>query len=270
MVLSVVRHRNGEQRGDRPALDDVEVLADQAPFDVLGAAEVRFDPPAELHQPHDLRIRQHRLSPPLRLDRPFPRATFRQGMDGMLLGTDRLRDDLVIAHGVDVPVHHTGDQGFAEAPGGIHGGNPPVRGHGIGGEQDPGRLREHHRLHDDGHVDPSVVEAVAQAVGHRPLGEQRGPAPPDVLEDRRHAHDVQVGVLLAREGRGRQVLRRRAGADRVGSVLAEPGERGADRRDEIVGQRDLLDHPADLRAHRADRLPVVRSQAHQPIEHTIE
>jgi hypothetical protein len=29
----------------------VEVLADQAPFDVLRAAEVRLDPPAELHQP---------------------------------------------------------------------------------------------------------------------------------------------------------------------------------------------------------------------------
>ena len=71
VVLPVVGHRNGEQRGDRPALDDVEVLADQAPFDVLRAAEVRFDPPAELHQPHDLRIRQHRLPLPLRLDRPF-------------------------------------------------------------------------------------------------------------------------------------------------------------------------------------------------------
>ena len=85
MVLPVVHHRDGEQRGDRPALDDVEVLADQAPFDVLRAAEVRFDPPAELHQPHDLRIRQHRLPLPLRLDRPFPRATFRQGVDGCCL-----------------------------------------------------------------------------------------------------------------------------------------------------------------------------------------
>ena len=48
VVPSVVRHGNGEQCGDRPALDDVEVVVDQAPFDVLRASEVRFDPPAEL------------------------------------------------------------------------------------------------------------------------------------------------------------------------------------------------------------------------------
>jgi hypothetical protein len=47
-----------------------------------------------------------------------------------------------------------------------------------------------------------VVEAVPQAVGHGPLGEQRGPAPADVLEDRRRPHDVQVRVLLANEAVG--------------------------------------------------------------------
>jgi hypothetical protein len=48
---------DGEQRGDRPALDDLEPIVDQAPFDVLGVAEVRFDPPAQLREPHDLRVR---------------------------------------------------------------------------------------------------------------------------------------------------------------------------------------------------------------------
>ena len=43
VVLSVAGLGNGEQRGDRPALDDLEVPVDQAPFDVLGVAEVRFD-----------------------------------------------------------------------------------------------------------------------------------------------------------------------------------------------------------------------------------
>ena len=270
MVRPVVGHRHGEQRGDRPALDDGEVVVDQAPLDVLRTAEMRFDPPAQPHEPQDLRVRQHRLPPPLRRDRRSSGAALGQGLDGVLLGADRLRDDLVVAHGVDVPAHHAGDQRLAEAPGGVHGGDPTVGGHGIGGEEDPGRLREHHRLHDDGHVDPAVVEAVAPAVGDRPLGEQRRPAPPDVLEDRRHAHDVEVRVLLARERRGRQVLRGRAGAHRVGGVLAEPGERGADRRHEVVGQRDLLDHPAGLGADRADRLPVVRSQTSQAFEHTVQ
>ena len=69
VVLPVAGRRDREQRGDRPALDDLEAVVDQAPLDVLGTAEVRLDPPAELHQPHDLRVRQGRLLLPLRLDR---------------------------------------------------------------------------------------------------------------------------------------------------------------------------------------------------------
>src|SRR4028119_695334 len=44
---------------------------------------------------------------------------------------------------------------------------------GGGRERDAGRLREDHLLHDYGHVDLPVVQAVAQAVGHGPLGEER-------------------------------------------------------------------------------------------------
>ena len=47
---------NGEQCGDRPALDDLEAVIDQAPFDVLGQAEVPFDPASQLGQSHDLGI----------------------------------------------------------------------------------------------------------------------------------------------------------------------------------------------------------------------
>ena len=126
VVLSVAGRGDGEQRGDRPALDDLEVIVDQAPFDVLGAAEVRFDPPAQLREPHDLRIRQRRLLLPLRLDRLFLRPACRRGVDGKLLGGDRLGDDLAVPHLVDVRVHQAGDQGLAEAEAGLHGGDLPV------------------------------------------------------------------------------------------------------------------------------------------------
>ena len=191
-------------------------------------------------------------------------------MDGELLGADRLGDDLAVAHLVDVRVHQAGDQGLAEAEAGLHGGDLPVARDGVGREQDAGRLREDHLLHDHGHVDLPVVDAVPLAVGHGPLGEQRGPAPADVLEDRRRPHDVQVRVLLAGEGGRRQVLRRRAGSDGVGGLLAEPGERAGDRRREIARDGDPFDGPADLRAERADRLPVVRVQARQPIEPIVD
>ena len=185
MVLSVAGRGDREQRGDRPALDDPEAIVDQAPFDVLRTAEVRFDPPAQLRESHDLRIRQRRLLLPLRLDRLFLRPARRRGVDGKLLGGDRLGDDLAVPHLVDVCVHQAGDQGLAEAEAGLHGGDLPVGGDGVGREQDAGRLREDHLLHDHGHLDLPVVEAVPQAVGHGPLGEERGPAPADVLEDRR-------------------------------------------------------------------------------------
>ena len=270
VVLPVAGRGDGEQRGDRPALDDLETVVDQAPFDVLGAAEVRFDPPAELRQSHDLRVGQRRLLLPRRVDRLFLRPASRQGVDGQLLGGDRLGDDLAVAHLVGVRVHQAGDQGLAEAEAGLHGGDLPVARDGVGREQDAGRMREDHLLHDHGHLDLPVVEAVPQAVGHGPLGEERGPAPADVLEDRRRPHDVQVGVLLACEGGRRQVLCRRTGADGVGGLLAEPGERAGDRRRQIVWDGDPFDGPADLRAERADRLPVVRVQARQPIEPFVD
>jgi hypothetical protein len=130
----------------------------------------------------------------------------------------------------------------------------------------PAAWGEDHLLHDHGHADRPVVDAVPQAVGHGPLGEQRGPAPADVPEDRGRPDDVQVGVLLACEGGRRQVLCRRAGADGTGGLVAEPGERAGDRRCQIVGDGDPFEGPADLRAEPADRLPVAGVQARQPIE----
>ncbi len=263
---------DGEQRRDRAALNDLEANAVvcQTPFDVLRAAEVRFDPPPELYELHDLRIRQRRLLLPLRVDRHFLGTAGRQGVHGTLFGGDRPGDDFAVSHLEDVRVHQAGDQSLAEAEAGIHGGDLPVARDGVGREQDAGRLREDHLLHDHGHPDRTVVDAVPLAVGHGPLGEQRGPAPADVLEDRRRPHDVQVRVLLAGEGGRRQVLCRRAGPDGVGGLLAEPGERAGDRRREIARDGDPFDGPADLRAERADRLPVVRVHARQLIEPIVD
>ena len=105
VVLPGAGRRDGEQRGDRPALDDPETIVDQAPFDVLRAAEVRLDPPAELRQLHDLGIRQRRLLLPRRVYRLFLRPASRQCMDSKRLGGDRLGDDLAVAHLVRVRVH---------------------------------------------------------------------------------------------------------------------------------------------------------------------
>ena len=65
VVPPIAGHGDGEQRGDRPALDDLELIVGQAPLDVLRLTEVRLDPPAELREPNDLRIGQRR---PLLID----------------------------------------------------------------------------------------------------------------------------------------------------------------------------------------------------------
>ena len=270
VVLSVAGHRDREQRRDRPALDDLETIVGQAPFDVLGASEVRFDPPAQLREPHDLRVGQRRLLLPFGIDRLFHRPASRRGVNGKPLGGDGLGDDATVAHLEDVSVHQTGDQGLAEAEARLDRDDLPVRRDRVGREQDAGGHRRDHPLHDHGHVDLPVVEAVPQAIGHGPLGEEGGPAPADVPQDRRRPNDVQVSVVLARERGRRQVLRRGAGSDGVGRLLAEPGERTGDRRRQIVRDGDLVDGPPDLRAERADRLPVVRTQARQPIKPIID
>ncbi len=238
VVLSVADLGDGEQRRDRPALDDLEVIADQAPFDVLGAAEVRLDPPAQLRESNDLRIRQYRLLLPCRLDRPFLRPAARRGVDGNLLRGNRLGDDLSVAHLVTVRIHQTGDEGLAQAEAGLHGGDRPVRRDRVGREQDAGCVREDHLLHHHCHLNLPVTEAVPHAVGHGPLGEQRPPAAAHVPEDRRRACDVQECVLLAREGCRRQVLRRCARSNGVGGPLAELGDRARDRRRQIVRDRN--------------------------------
>ena len=79
-----------------------------------------------------------------------------------------------------------------------------------------------------------------------------------MLEDRRRPDHVQVRVLLTRERGRRQILRRRAGADGVGVVLAEPGDGAADRRG------DDRQGPASLRPSVGSRRSASRSPPDRP------
>jgi hypothetical protein len=53
MLLRIGEFLAIAQRDDRSALDELEFILDQAPFDVLGTAEVGFAPPAQLGEPHN-------------------------------------------------------------------------------------------------------------------------------------------------------------------------------------------------------------------------
>jgi len=76
--------------------------------------------------------------------------------------------------------------------------------------------------------------------------------------------------LLASEGRGGQVLCRRARPNRVGNVLVEPRHLADDRRGQIVRHRDRFDGLAELRGARADPVSVVGVQLRQSIERFID
>ena len=89
VVRLIAGRGDREQRGDRPALDDLELIVGQAPLDVLGLAEVRLDPPAELSEPNDLRIGQA-LPLTAGLDRPFLRSACGHGADREPFGADAL------------------------------------------------------------------------------------------------------------------------------------------------------------------------------------
>ena len=188
------------------------------------------------------------------------RPAQRRGLDGHLLGGDRLRDDLAVPHLVDIGVHQARDQGFTEPEARLHGSDLPVGRDGVGREQDAGRLREHHLLHDHGHVDAPVVEALRRRYVDGPLAVERTPASAYVLHDRPRSHDVEERVVLAGEGGRREVFRRRTRSDGAGSVYAEPGERAGDRRRHIAGDGDTFEGTADLGAERADRIIVIGSE----------
>ncbi len=114
-------------------------------------------------------------APACRLDRLFLCSASRRGMDGTLLGGDRLGDDVAASHLVDVRVHQAGDQGLAEAEAGVHGGDLPVARDGVGREQDAGRMRQDHLLHDHGHA---TLAPTAKTASSAAMSPSVHPAPP--------------------------------------------------------------------------------------------
>ena len=94
----------GKQRGDRPALDDVEVVIGQAPLDVLRAAEVRLDLPRPSCA--------SRTTCGIRQRRPCSANAARPAID-------RRRPHLV-----DVRIHAAGDQRLSQPEAGLHARQP--------------------------------------------------------------------------------------------------------------------------------------------------
>ena len=228
MIFLIVRLRYRVQGSDWPALDNIERIANQTPFDVLGAAKMRFDPSADALKLHDLRIGQHLFVLQLRLDLPFFRTAVRRGINRQFLGGYPFVDDLAVPHLVDISIHPAGNHGFTQPEAGINGYHSPVGSDGIGSEQNACCLGKNHLLNHHSQVDVTMVEAVLQAIHDCSLGEQRCPAPADMRQDRFRSANVEIRILLAGKGCRWQILGSCAGPYRVGAFLPKPGEEISD------------------------------------------
>ena len=248
MVLCVIGCRDREQRGDRPALDDLEAIVGpgtiRCPGDAPKCASTRRPSCASAH---DLRHPSVRAGPAAR-----PRSSARcvppageAWMASCLVPTALATTSpsrTLYTSGLTRPETRASPRPKLASTETTF--RLDVTGSAV--KRMPAACGNDHPLHDDGHLGPPVVEAVMQAVGHGSLGEERGPAPADVEQDRRRTHDVQVRVVLARERCRRQVLRCRAGSDGVGGLLPESGPaRARDRRPQILRDGGRFEGLAD-------------------------
>ena len=241
-----------------------QVLVDR-PFDVHRAAVVLLDALAHPGQFGDLVVDQrlHLLPLERHLDRARDLGLRIDRVADQLLRDDAVDDvqrDLVDHEMVrrDLARHHR----LAEAEVRIDDDHRAVAVGRVDGEHHAGGVGIGHLLHAHADGQPLVVEALVGAVGDGAPGVQAGDAAAHVLQHLVGAADPQVGVLLAGEARAGQVFgggagahrhrhRRHAAAHRQLAVAL--GHLVLD----LLGERMRLDHRADARTGRLQRVEVV-------------
>src|SRR5262249_37720877 len=101
----------------------------------------------------------------------------------------------------------------------------------VDGETHAGHFGFNLALDDHRHASLALGKSLAVTVRYRAVAPKRDKTIPDALEDRIAAADVQISIVLAREGGLRQVFKSGRGAyrkspARVLVTLSEPPERG--------------------------------------------
>ena len=184
--------RDRIERGDIPRLDDPELLRVDRPFDVLRpSAEMRFDPGAD--------------------GRELAQAHVVEDVAAALEHRAGARVDEVV-----VRVHRAGDELLPETAHRVDRRTSAPPGDRVGREEDARDRRGDHALDHDRQAKRFFVDLARRAVRDRALVPERGPAAADRVEERVLAFDVEDRVLLTREARLGQILRRRRRAHRDG------------------------------------------------------
>ncbi len=187
------------------------------PLHVHGPLVVLLDGTAPPGQPQDLLVRKdeglsfllprlHGGDPSLVLVvddlLPFPPFLFLHDGNQILVVQEGLEHQEAI--GVHRSLHHR----FSESPGGVDEDHPGKARIGIQGEEDPGSspVGPDHLLDSRRESHLHVVESLFLTVRDGPVREERSVAAQAGKEDLVLSHHVQITLLLAGEGRFRQVL----------------------------------------------------------------
>ena len=234
LALALAGHRLG------PRLHDIEfaVQAVLGPLDVhrhamAGALRVvLLDLDRGVGQGQDVGVADAEALP-VRLRRRDDSA----GLAGMAVGVDHLElllaataaeyGPMALLEGrlvnvVLVRVDRALNDGFAQSVGTGDENHVGKAGFGIDREDDAAgcQIRTDHLHHRHRQRDLEVVEVALDAIADRPVGEERRQAALVGIDQQGLAAHVQVGIVLACEARGRQVLCGGRGADRHTHVLA--------------------------------------------------
>ena len=210
-----------------PALEHHHVaafreMAVHGPLDVLGSTEITFRGLGHTGDLEQFGVADRRaLLPRSGHVTPLHAVSVRTHHQLGVLGRDRAGVDLEdhLVHQEVVRRDLTRHDRLAESPRGLDGDLGPVTGGRIEREGHPGRLGIDHLLHSHRHRHHLVIVSHLVAVGHGPVGEERGPAPLDMFDDGVGAPDPQERVLLAGEAGVGQVLGGGTRPDRNGHVV---------------------------------------------------
>src|SRR5512136_149766 len=251
--------------GDGPGLEDEKLPSHDGPLEVLGYPVVVLRDLPEFREPLHLAVGEHGGLLLVRGDFHGLRPLFPFGNDHLELLGEQPVHDLLGPVVVDVLVWRarSRDHRLPETPGPLDDGEG-LAGDRVGGEHDAGLLGRHEFLDHHGDVHAPVIEALLRPVVDGPRPVEGGPALLDRPDEIPVPLDVQVGLLLAREGGVRQVLGRGARADRDDRFAPEGPVGLADLLLEVLGDGDREDELACLRGGPLESRVVLDIQVGKP------
>ncbi len=214
-------------RRDGPGLEKPEHAIANGPLDVLGTAELSLDASnGSSESPGGFEIQR--------------------GLAGHQVPANQLQ--ILFSQKDAIWLDLAGDESLAQPSARLDHDPAAAARDRVEAERHSGGIRLNLPLHDDGHLDLLVVDAVASAIFECPLSPQRGPASLDRLETLLERLYAQNGLILPGKRMPRQVFRS-CGGTHGHNGGPQSAVYGCDLLAQSVRQRFASDEPANLSEH---------------------